>query len=124
MGNVFRLGKEFRLAYNNGFEYVDLFPKTNIDSIEGKNKLLKYTTVTVDIPVTTDITQSIPIDLTPTQSTAPFYVELLTNTAQGEADYGTIDQLKIENGELVISRLNDMPTSQIQIKLTFKENEE
>ena len=124
MGNVFRLGKEFRLAYNDGFQYVDLFPKTNIDSIEGKNKLLKYTTVTVDIPVTSDTTQSIPVTLTPTQLTAPFYMELLTNTPQGSADYSTIDQVEVKDNMLVITRLSNMPTGQIQVKLTFKENEE
>ena len=124
MGNVFRLGKEFRLAYNDGFQYVDLFPKTNIDSIEGKNKLLKYTTVTVDIPVTSDTTQSIPVTLTPTQLIAPFYMELLTDTPQGSADYSTIDQIEVKDNMLVITRLSNMPTGQIQVKLTFKENEE
>ena len=111
----------FRLSYNEGFDYVDLFPKTNIESIEENNDILKYSELLVTVPVTTEVNQSISLDLTSNQQKAPFYIQLVNVNENTMSDYSTINQAQIVNNNLILTRLNDYPKNEIQIKLIFKE---
>ena len=112
---------KFRLAYNEGFDYVDLFPKTNIESIEGKDNVLRYSEVSVTVPATTEIEQTIPLTLTTAQQNAPFYVELTEVNDDTLDDYSTINQARVEGNSLILTRLVTFPKNEIKIKLRFKE---
>ena len=115
------MSQNFRLSYHEGFDYIDLFPKTNIESIDGNDDVLKYSEVLVTVPATTEVEQTIPVTLTPTQQSAPFYVELTEVTKDTQDDYNTIDQAKVVDNSLVLTRLKNFPKGEIKIKLRFKE---
>lgn len=113
----------FRLAYNNGTKYVDLFPKTSADAIVGVDNALEYTTIDVTIPAVASGTtqQTVTITTTPTQVAAPVDMVLTSTGSQALSDYGTITQFEVQTNALVITRLYSWPTDSIQVTLYFKE---
>lgn len=113
----------FRLSYNNGFEFVDLFPKSNISAINNNENLLKYSFIDVTIPAPTsqDVTQTVSITTTPQQVSAPVYMLLTSTGDQAKADYSTIDQYQIATNQLIITRLYNWPQNSIDVTLIFEE---
>lgn len=113
----------FRLAYNDGLDIVDLFPKSNVMSIIDNTNAMKYSTIDVVIPApTTEVmTQTIAITTTTAQVNAPVYMFLNSTGEQAEIDYSTITQFSIENNQLIITRLYNWPEESIDVTLLFKE---
>lgn len=114
----------FRLAYNSdGLNYTDLFLKTSIDAIIGADNIYELTQLQVDIPAPsgTTLTQSVAIDTTPQMVNASFRSYLVSTGTQAESDYATITQMEVQDGELLITRLYNMPVSTITVNLIFFE---
>lgn len=114
----------FRLAYNSdGLNYVDLFPKTSTDAIIGADNIYEITQLQVDIPApsVSTLTQSIAISTTAQMVSSPFRMYLLTTGEQAESDYSTISQIEIQNNELLVTRLYNMPIGTITVELVFFE---
>ena len=114
----------FRLAYNSdGLNYTDLFPKTSAESILGADNIYELLELQVDIPVPTSstLTQNVAITTTDKMLNSAFRVYLLTEGEQAEKDYATISQIEIQENQLVITRLYNMPTSAITVSLVFFE---
>lgn len=111
-----------RLAYNQGSEYIDLFPRTSIDNIVDIENTIKFSSLIVNIPVIEDnITQIIPLNLTPQQNTALVDMVLISNDKQSKDSFNTITQFQIDNNQLIITRLYGFPTKDIEVQLYFKE---
>lgn len=113
----------FRLAYNEGLSFVDLFPKSSVQAITDATSLLKYSTINVTIPVPTgtDVTQTVAITTTESQVAAPVEMYLVSTGEQAQSDYNTIDQFSVTTNQLNITRLYDVPTGSIEVQLVFKE---
>lgn len=109
----------FRLAYTNGIQYTDLFPKTTVDAITATN--IFYTTQLV-VPATTDMVQTIPVETSDEMLQSVFRVYLVSTGTQAEQDYSTITQAQIVSGGLEITRLYDKPQDSITIQLVFYGN--
>lgn len=109
----------FRLSYlsNNGF--VDLFPKTNTLGIIDAEQSLIFASTSVQIPAYSGQTQTIPLSIS--QDVEGSWVEmvLIGDTDQEKKDYSTITQFQVENNQLIITRLNQMPTNSIEVNLLF-----
>ena len=112
---------KFRLAYNEGFDYTDLFPKTNVKAIEGNEDILKYSEINLTIPVTTELEQTIPLTLTSNQQNSPFFIELQNVNEDTLTDYYTINQAQIVDNNLILIRLDNLPKNSIDVKIRFKE---
>lgn len=114
----------FRLAYNSdGLNYTDLFPKTSTDAIIDANDIYEIIQLQVDVPAPSSqtTTQNISITTTPQMLTSPFRVYLLSTGEQAQSDYGTINQVEIQENSLIITRLYSMPEDSITIELVFLE---
>ena len=114
----------FRLAYNSdGLNYVDLFPKTSTDAIIGANNIYEITQLQVDIPApsTSTLTQSVAISTTPQMVSSPFRMYLVSTGEQAESDYSTITQAQVQENELIVTRLYNMPVDTITVGLVFFE---
>lgn len=113
----------FRLSYNEGLSFVDLFPQSNIQAILDATNLLQYSTMTVTIPAptTSDITQTVAITTTSAQVNAPVEMYLLSTGAQAQSDYNTITQFSVTNNQLNLTRLYSQPVNDIEVQLVFKE---
>lgn len=113
----------FRLAYNDGLDIVDLFPKSNVMSIIDNTNAMKYSTIDVAIPApTTEVTtQTIAITTTTAQVNAPVYMFLTSTGEQAEIDYSTITQFSVSTNELELVRLYNWPQESINVTLVFKE---
>lgn len=113
----------FRLAYNDGLEIVDLFPKSNFSAIENTGNIMKYSTIDVTIPAPTsqNITQTISITTTDKQVSSPVYMILTSTGTQAEADYATINQYQVTTNQLIITRLYNFPQDSINVTLIFEE---
>lgn len=113
----------FRLAYTNGIEYTDLFPSTSINGIVDANNVFEIVTldVTIPAPSTTTLTQTVTITTTQEMTDADFNMVLLSTGDQAQADYSTITQVEITTNQLNITRLYDMPTNSIDVRLIFFE---
>ena len=114
----------FRLAYNSdGLNYVDLFPKTSTDAIIGADNIYEITQLQVDIPAPTSstTTQTISITTTPQMVAAPFRMYLVSTGEQAKSDYSTITQAQVQENELLITRLYNMPADTITVELVFFE---
>lgn len=109
----------FRLAYTNGIQYTDLFPKTTVDAITATNVF--YTTQLV-VPPTTEMAQTIPLETTNEMLESMFRVYLVSTGTQAEQDYSTITQVQLIGGGLTIIRLYDKPQDSITIQLVFYGN--
>lgn len=109
----------FRLSYLNGSEFTDLFQKTSIKEIKETNQLLKPIEIQVEIPATNDLTQVIQILTTTEMEEAWVEMNLIGNTTQEKIDYNTITQFQIQSNQLIITRLGNKPTNQIQVNLLF-----
>lgn len=114
----------FRLAYNSdGLNYVDLFPKTSTDAIIGADNIYEITQLQVDIPApsTSTLTQSVAISTTPQMVSSPFRMYLVSTGEQAESDYSTITQAQVQENELIVTRLYNMPVDTITVGLVFFE---
>lgn len=119
-----KLPIDFRLAYNAGLNYIDLFPQTSMTAILDGDSLLSYSTLNVTIPAPTGNPQIQTISITTTaeQNKAPFYVFLVSTGTQAQADYNTIDQIQVTSNQLSVVRLNNWPVGEIEIILFFLES--
>lgn len=113
----------FRLSYNQGFSYIDLFPRTDIEGISFNTSTSRHATVNLTIPPTNDLIQSIPIDIPLEYVNVPVYMELLYKSESDIYDYSTISQFQILDGTLNITRLYTKPTGSIQVVLVFNIND-
>lgn len=113
----------FRLSYNEGFSYTDLFPRTDIEGVSFNISTSRHTTVNLTIPPTNDLIQSIPIDIPLEYVNVPVYMELLYKSESDIYDYSTISQFQILDGTLNITRLYTKPTGSIQVVLVFNIND-
>lgn len=113
----------FRLAYNDGLEIVDLFPKSNFSAIENAGNIMKYSTIDVTIPAPSSqqLTQTISITTTSKQVNAPVYMVLNSTGEQAEEDYTTINQYRVTTNQLIITRLYKQPKNSINVTLIFEE---
>lgn len=117
------MATNFRLAYTNGIEYIDLFPKTSVTAIVDAQNIYDIVQVDVNIPAPTSstLTQTVALSTTPAMVAAPFRVYLSSTGAQAESDYATINQVEVKDNQLVITRLGDMPVGAIDVTLVFFE---
>lgn len=117
------MATNFRLAYTNGIEYIDLFPKTLVTAIVDAQNIYNIVQVDVNIPAPTSpaLTQTVALSTTPAMVAAPFRVYLSSTGTQAESDYATINQVEVQDNQLVITRLGDMPVGAIDVKLVFFE---
>ena len=113
----------FRLNYNNGVEYADLFFKTSLENIIEIGNCLHYSTLQLEIPsvAANTITQTIPITISSSQENCAVAMFLLDDTTQAQSDYATISQFEIQNNQLIITRLYNWPTDSVNVLLLFKE---
>lgn len=113
----------FRLTYNNGSNFVDLFPKSNIQAIVDVTNLFEYSIINVTIPVpnTTEINQTVAITTTDAQVNAPVEMYLTSTGSQAQSDYNTITQFSVTSNQLNITRLYTQPSGSINVRLVFKE---
>ena len=111
----------FRLAYNSGYDYIDLMPNTSIEQIQGIGNILKYSTMDIEIPAFTGLTQEIPISMTEKQKVAPLSMELLDENVESLASYFTFDQAETQADKLVITRLGKGSETPINVRLRFWE---
>ena len=113
----------FRLAYNQGIDYVDLFPRSSMEAVIDSDNILQYTTINVNIPVPTGTptTQTITIATTQAQVDSPVAMQLITTGEQAEQDYSTITQFEVQNNALVITRLYNWPQQAIDVELVFQQ---
>ena len=117
------MATNFRLAYTNGIEYIDLFPKTSVTAIVDVQNIYDIVQVDVNIPAPTSstLTQTVALSTTPAMVAAPFRVYLSSTGTQAESDYATINQIEVRDNQLVITRLGDMPVGAIDVTLVFFE---
>lgn len=117
------MATNFRLAYTNGIEYIDLFPKTSVTAIADVQNIYDIVQVDVNIPAPTSstLTQTVALSTTPAMVAAPFRVYLSSTGTQAESDYATINQVEVQDNQLVITRLGDMPVGAIDVRLVFYE---
>lgn len=117
------MATNFRLAYTNGIEYIDLFPKTSVTAIVDAQNIYDIVQVNVNIPAPTSpaLTQTVALSTTPAMVAAPFRVYLSSTGTQAESDYATINQVEVQDNQLVITRLGDMPVGAIDVTLVFFE---
>lgn len=117
------MATNFRLAYTNGIEYIDLFPKTSVTAIADAQNTYDIVQVDVNIPAPTSstLTQTVALSTTPAMVEAPFRVYLSSTGTQAESDYATINQVEVQDNQLVITRLGDMPVGAIDVTLVFYE---
>lgn len=117
------MATNFRLAYTNGIEYIDLFPKTSVEAIVNAQNIYDIVQVDVNIPApaSATLTQTIALSTTPAMVAAPFRVCLSSTGTQAESDYATINQVEVQDNQLVITRLGDMPVGTIDVTLVFFE---
>lgn len=113
------MATNFRLVYLNGTEFTDLFPRTSIGGITDAVKALRFASLQVTIPATTDMTQTITITTEAGMEDAWVEMNLVGDTEQEKADYSTITQYEVQPNQLIITRLGSMPTGQIQVNLLF-----
>ena len=117
------MATNFRLAYTNGIEYIDLFPKTSVTAIADAQNIYDIVQVDVNIsaPTSSTLTQTVALSTTPAMVAAPFRVYLSSTGTQAESDYATINQVEVQDNQLVITRLGDMPVGAIDVTLVFFE---
>lgn len=114
---------DFRLAYNNGASYTDLFPKTSLEALTDAGNILAFSTITVTIPpaAKNTLTQIITISTTPAQVNAPVLMFLNSSGKQASKDYNTITQFEVMENKLSITRLYTYPEESIDVTLVFEE---
>lgn len=113
----------FRLAYNEGLSFVDLFPQSSVQAITDVTNLLQYSTINVTIPVptTVDVNQTVAITTTTAQVNAPVEMYLVSTGNQAQSDYNTITQFSVTENQLNLTRLYEQPVGEIEVQLVFKE---
>lgn len=116
------MSQNFKLSYNMGFNYVDLFPKTSIEAIKFNQDISYQTSIFVTVPATTDLIQTIPIPITQKYLNVPVFMELLDGKKNDQYNYATISQFRIIENNLEITRLFLKPTDSINIVLIFTFN--
>lgn len=116
------MATNFRLAYTNGIEYIDLFPKTSATAIADAQNIynIKEVDVTIPVPTSPTLTQMIALSTTPAMVVAPFRV-VFHPWNEEDQSYATINQIEVRDNQLVVTRLGDMPTVDIPVTLIFFE---
>lgn len=116
------MAQNFRLSYQKDGGFTELFPRTSISGIidesQGTN-YLGFTFLPVTIPVATGITQSITIATTPEMLNSWVEMYLNDNSDDKQIAYNTLTQFEVKENELVITRLGDMPDTEIEVTLVF-----
>ena len=111
------MSTNFRLSYNNGYEYIDLLPQTDIKLIKNIGNILSYSEI--EFNVGKDDTEVIlPQQLSNSQLNAPFYVELVSGKI---SDYNTISEIISNQNGFIIRRYGIQQKDTIKLKATFKE---
>ena len=113
----------FRLAYNSGAGYVDLFPRTLVEAIENETGAYEITALQVTIPAVNTMTQTITISTTPKMVNSSVRMILNSTGEQAVNDYSTITQFQVDTNQLIITRLYSMPTNSIEVTLLFFEKQ-
>ena len=110
----------FTLSYNNNNNYKDLFFQLNTAAI-GMEGQFTISTVNVNIPTTQDTIQTIDLSLTASQENSMFRIYRSSDDADYIKNFSTISQAQITNGQLILTRLGNMPTAAIDVVLVFFE---
>lgn len=113
------MSQNFKLSYNMGFNYVDLFPKSTIEAIKFNQDTSYQSSIFVTIPPSNDLIQTIPIPISTKYLDVPVYMKLLDNKNTDQYDYSTISQFQIIDGNLKIVRLFTKPIDFINVLLVF-----
>lgn len=112
----------FRLAYNQGFEYVDLFPSTVVSAVTEGNVASRQSIINITIPPINNYIQTIPLSLTQKQLNSNVYMQLINLGENDQYNYDSISQYQITENGLVINRLYYYPNDSVQVALIFVEN--
>lgn len=113
----------FQLSYLNNQEYRDIFPKVSFGSVVDSKAQQAFVTetLTVMIPPTNDITQTVAISTNELMANSYFEMHLNGTTEQDMVAYDTITQIEVKPNQLVLTRLYRKPTSPIEVTLVFYE---
>lgn len=99
--------------------YNELLPSTTADNVVGT---YTKTSLNVVVPATTENVQTIAVpDMTAEMAQMPFEVYLVSGA---QDDYGTLTQVESQEGQVVITRLYEMPTAEITIMLLIYSRKE
>lgn len=115
------MATNFRLMYNTGIDYNDMFQQTDVEAIIGAENIFNTSEIDVNVPATQDNIQNISITTNSSQVNSVFRVYLNTTGEDALTAYNTITQAQITNNQLTLVRLYDKPTTDISIKLVFYE---
>lgn len=106
---------DFRLAYRSPTEFVDLFPKTQLQAIDDGN-LFDTVILPVTIPASNDVTQTITITASAELANS---VNRMYLSSGSQEDYSTITQYQVNTNQLVITRLYGGSENGIEVNLVF-----
>lgn len=112
---------QVRISYKDGAGYTDMALRSSMQAIIDADDVYKKVFLTVDIPASQDLTQT--ISITTDNKMAESAVDMFLNTTgeQAQSDYNTISQFQVLDNQLVITRLGDKPTGSINVTLIFYE---
>ena len=109
--------------YNNGFDYIALFPQTTVKSIRN-NGIIKQGVIYITIPPSNETTQLVPVDIDSIYLNAPFYVEPIFNTDTDYISYQSISQIEVIQGNIKVTRIYaPISTEPIKLALYFAVND-
>lgn len=113
----------FRFEAMQSGRYVDLFPKTALQTIVGTENVLQIKTLSVNIPApdSEEVVQTLAITTDDKMINSPFEVYLVEDTEEAKKSYATIHQVEIQKDSLIITRLHEMPTTSITVTIVFFE---
>ena len=111
----------FRLSYNTGSEYIDMFFKSKTDALVDIENVYQIVTVDVTIPATTSNVQDVTLATDDKMANSAVRMILKSTGKQAEYDYSTITQFQVNTGKLTITRLYTMPKEAIEVTLIFFE---
>lgn len=109
----------FKLEYNNNSTRTELYPATSLEAVNWIDNIYQITTMQVNIPTTTSMTQNIAISTTPELVDAYVEMYLVSKGSSANWNYGTINQFQVKTNQLTLTRLNVMPQEQITVMLVF-----
>lgn len=114
------MATNFTLAYNNGAQYVDLFLETSLAALilEGAFQIV---TLNVEIPATTNDTQTVSIVTDSKMPTSMFRLYLDSTDPIDISNYNTITQAQVLENQLVLTYLYNKPSAPINVTLVFLE---
>ena len=110
---------DFKLEYNNNSTRTELYPATSLKAVNWIDNIYQITTMRVNIPTPTSMTQNIAISTTPELVDAYVEMYLVSTGSSASWNYGTINQFQVTTNQLTLTRLNVMPQEQITVMLVF-----